>query len=462
MKFFSSICVWEAATILAFMFFGVAGAIPGIAPNQANEMTGAAATGLQTVAGIGSQLAIDVLIAGMLARNCRLFTATAAKLRWPCLLACWTLLSVFWSQDPILTARRAIPFALATGFGVLLALQLPQRRFLSLLQASFALLACWSAALALGFPAIGLDASTGHGGDWQGVFTQKNACGRAMVFALASVLASGKLSLLRAGFLLLFVVELILSGSRGAWVLGCVLFAAIAGFGMSCRFDHRTRTALIGGAAWLLLGGAVVTSVFFEALAPLLGRAAPRTGRTAIWHEVWLAILHRPWLGYGFSAFWRGAQGASWDVVVALRFVLFHAHNGFLEIWLELGAGGLLLFALGFIRAAVLLWPELRAGQFREAAWPFSTLLLILLYDFDENTVLSFNDLFWVLYTAALTRIEVLAAERRLVQRSGPNAKNPVPDALPLLEKQLGFVSGPAFLTAYKPAGTYASRSPWL
>jgi exopolysaccharide production protein ExoQ len=407
----------DIAVVLILSFLGIAGAIPGIAPNQANEMTGAAASRLQTVAGIGSQLFINALIAVLLLGVRRMFSLHRGALRWSSVLAIWAVFSILWSQDPLLTGRRALPFVFATALGMYLALRYPQDRVLGLLQIMFAVLACWSAVLAVGFPAIGLDASTGHGGDWQGVFTQKNACGRAMVFAIAAVLGRRRFALPSAACFLLFTGELIMSGSRGAWLLGAVTVAALVVFRFSCRFDRANRSfflAMLGGLA--VIAGAIAVLDFGD-LAPLLGRDATLTGRTAIWHEVWLSILHRPVLGYGFSAFWHGAQGASWSVVVALHFILFHAHNGFLEIWLELGAIGLLLFAAGYVRAAVLLWPELRAGRYHEAAWPGVVLLLIALYDVDENTLLSFNGLFWVLYTGALTRIELLAADRGMVRR---------------------------------------------
>ncbi len=409
--------VENLAVMIVLGFFGIAGSIPGIAPNQANEMTGAGATRLQTLAGIGSQLLINAIIVVLLVRGWRLLVRQRESLRWASTVAAWALLSVGWSQAPLLTGRRALPFVLATAFGMFLSLRYPVERLLGMLQGTFAVLACWSAVLALGFPHIGLDASTGHGGDWQGVFTQKNACGRAMVFAIVAVLAQGRLSVIRAILLLLFTVELVLSGSRGAWLLAAVAVAALAVFRASCRFDRATRSAFLVLAAFCLLVAGTVAVFDFSDVAPLLGRDATLTGRTAIWHQVWLSILQRPVLGYGFSAFWRGAQGASWSVVVALRFVLFHAHNGFLEIWLELGAAGLLLFAAGFARAAWLLAPELRAGRFREAAWPAAVLFLVALYDVDENTILSFNGLFWVLYTAVLVQVELLAAERRTVRR---------------------------------------------
>ncbi len=400
------------------MFFGIAGSIPGIAPNQASEMTGTAATGLQMVAGIVSQLLVNLCIVCLLTAYRHDLRQHAGMFVGAMALPCWALLSAAWSQAPLLTLRRAIPFALSTAFGVLLAAKWQDSRILARLLTAFALLSVWSATLALGFPSIGLDASSGHGGDWQGVFTQKNACGRAMVFAAAAVLASGRLTVPRALLLLLFSAELVLSGSRGAWLLGLAVISLLLLFRASCRLDQSARTFFLASLVFTAGAVTVAGTLGFAELAPMLGRDPTLTGRTAIWHEVWLAILRHPVFGYGFSAFWRGAQGASWSVVVALRFVLFHAHDGFLEIWLELGACGLLLFALTFCRAAYLLWPEVRAGRYREAAWPLSVLFLVAAYDFDENTLLTFNGLFFVLYAAVLVRLELLNREHMREERT--------------------------------------------
>jgi O-antigen ligase len=111
-------------------------------------------------------------------------------------------------------------------------------------------------------------------------------------------------------------------------------------------------------------------------------------------------------------------KGESYNVIVALRFVIFHAHNGFLEIWLELGAVGLLLFALSYARAWRRLWPLLWSKQMSHAFWMIFVLLLVALYDIDENTLFAFNGLFWILYVAVLADIEILALEHRYARSS--------------------------------------------
>jgi len=421
----------DVASVLILMFFGMAGAIPGIAPNQASEMTGAPASGLMFVAGIGSQLLVNAAILLLILWQAPRLYKHLPKLQFAGLLAAFAVLSALWSQDAVLSARRALPFALAAGFGLYLAIRRPLRKQLVLFEAAFLLLAVASAALALGFPPLGLDASTGHQGDWQGVFTQKNACGRAMVFASAVVLAQGRVTLRRAASLAVFAIVLGLSGSRGAWAIEAILLTIAACHGLLARYERVSR---LGLASLVLAGGAGIAALgvaYFPLLATMMGRDPTLTGRTAIWAQVWIEILKRPWLGYGFSAFWRGAKGASFDVVAALKFVLFHAHNGFLEIWLELGIAGLLLFVLSYLRAWRKLW-QLFSGQdrlrddFAASAWPMYLLFLIAAYDIDENTLLSFNGLFWVLYVHALVSIELTVAERRREQ-SAPEP-SPAPE----------------------------------
>jgi exopolysaccharide production protein ExoQ len=402
------------AGILAF--FAMQGAIPGIAPNQANEMTNTAATTLTKVAGIGSQVVVGGMIAVLVVHQWRRLYRLRFALQWTAALAALAVLSTPWSQDPVITARRSIPFVLATLFGLYFGTRFSIRKQTTIFYITMAIAALASVVLAVFFPAIGLEASTGHFGNWQGIFTQKNACGRAMVFAMAAVLAHGRLNPVRTVGLLLFGFVLVMSGSRGAWIIATAVLLMYVLLRVVEKFTYSGRFMLLSAVIVFTLAAAVTAWTYFPLLAAFVGRDATLTGRTAIWQQVWIAILKHPLLGYGFSAFWQGFRGESYNVILALRFVLFHAHNGFLEIWLELGAVGLLLFTLSYVRAWRKLWPFLLKRDLREYAWMFFVLVLVALYDIDENSLLTFNGLFWVLYVAAIADIEILAAEGHMLQ----------------------------------------------
>lgn len=407
----------EIICIVLMGFFAMQGSIPGIAPNQAAEMTNSPPTGLMKIVGIGSQIMIDGTICLLIAANIHRLKRFTFGLKWTAPIALLALCSTLWSQDAATTARRSVPFVLATIFGLFFASRFAVDRQLSIICKVMLLAAIASAALALFAPAIGLDASTGHQHDWQGIFTQKNACGRAMVFASAALLARRHIRISQLLCLGVFVFVLIMSGSRGAWLIEAALFACYLIVLLVNRIAPSSRKLLLSILFLCSLAAAVVAWVYFPVLAPLLGRDSTLTGRTAIWQQVWLAIVKHPIAGYGFAAFWQGMKGESYNVILALRFVVFHAHNGFLEIWLELGGIGLLLFAMSYLNGWRKLWPLMRSRRLPEASWMIFVLVLVAVYDVDENSLLAFNGLFWVLYVAALADIEILSAEQKLLLR---------------------------------------------
>lgn len=394
-------------------FFAMQGSIPFVAPNQALESTHTAASGLTLYGGIISQVIVYGAIVFLLLRHARRIFRWLGAMQWAAVLAVLVIASTAWSQFPLFTIRRSLPFALAGLFGLNLAVRFPVRRQLSILWMAMTVLAIGTAVLAVCFPSIGLDASPGHRQDWQGVFTQKNACGRMMVLATAVVLAEWRISLLKIISLLAFLFVLFMSGSRGAWVIEAVVVALCVLLAVAKRLDSRSRVMLAVATACLLAILACAVWYFLPVLLSMIGRDATLTGRTQIWKQVWRFILQRPALGWGYAAFWRGIEGESFKVVAAVRFIVFHAHNGFLEIWLELGLLGLALFALSYLRAWQKLWPTLRSGDIDRGIWMVLVLVLIALYDLDENTLLIYNGLFWVLYVATLVNIELLSAEDR-------------------------------------------------
>ena len=403
------------AAILAF--FAMQGAIPFIAPNQALESTHSAASGLTLYGGIVSQVVVYGGIAVLLLSHAQRIIRWLGAMQWTIAFSVLAIASTAWSQFPLLTFRRSVPFAIAGAFGLYLAVRFPLRRQLSILSMTMTALALGTIILALCFPKIGLDASPGHHFDWQGVFTQKNACGRAMVLATAALLSIWRRSFARVATLLLFLFVLFMSGSRGAWAIEALLLTVWVWLAVANRIQSRGRLVFFGASA--SLATVLVAAVLYHLpqLLTFMGRDVTLSGRTEIWKQAWRFILERPVLGWGYAAFWRGLEGHSFEVAAALRYIVFHAHNGFLEIWLELGLPGLVLFTLSYLRAWRMLWPLLRSGDIRRGSWMALVLLLLFVYNLDENTLLTFNGLSWVLYVSVLANIELIAAEDRLYAR---------------------------------------------
>jgi O-antigen ligase len=138
------------------------------------------------------------------------------------------------------------------------------------------------------------------------------------------------------------------------------------------------------------------------AITSALGRSSDITGRTELWQWVVTMILRHPWLGYGFSGFWRGGSFEYAYVERVIGWSPVYSHDGYLEILLSLGAVGFLLFVwligTGLTRAV----KHARRGRSIYDLWPLAFLIYFLIHNLGESTILWQNCLEWALCIAAI------------------------------------------------------------
>jgi exopolysaccharide production protein ExoQ len=380
--------------------------IPILDPVQSSLF--AASSGDQTWLGECINLAIWTVAGTLMVRRYRLLLVSWHRLLWALALPLLAVLSAFWSQDAAITLRKSAFLLLTTAFGIYFARGFMMERQMQLICAAGGIAAMLSILFALLLPAYGIDHDV-HQGVWLGIFTQKNVCAREMLFLLASVLPfepkTKAWRVARRVALVTIVAVVIGTQSKTALLimgLICFIFPAIR---LLRRLD---RGLLLAGALGVcaLAGGAVVFAASaMPRFIDLLGRDSTMTGRTDIWKAVLQAIFKHPLLGYGFAAFWLSLRGESANIILALRWAVPAAHNGFLDIWLQTGAIGLFLFAAGFLFACRTAADGLRHKSYARAAWPFAILLLTLVYNLDESSLLQPNDFLWVIYVTTLVNL---------------------------------------------------------
>jgi O-antigen ligase len=116
-------------------------------------------------------------------------------------------------------------------------------------------------------------------------------------------------------------------------------------------------------------------------------------------------IWKRPWLGYGYNAFWQGWEGPSAYVLLIAHFDPLNAHNGYLELWLNLGLLGVVVFVLVYLRAAIRAITWARLTKDIAGLWPAAYLTYILLYNLTESGILTRNSITWVLFVTVILSI---------------------------------------------------------
>jgi exopolysaccharide production protein ExoQ len=356
------------------------------------------------------------------------------------LLVGLVLLSIFWSVAPEITLRRSIAILGTTLLGVYVAMRFNIREQLQLLAWALGMGALLSLLFVLAFPAFGIMSGpairvpggtfTGitadpNAGGWRGIYAHKNSFGRSMalsawVFVLLA-LSEGRYRWVRWGGLGLSVILLLLSNSKTGLVLFLTLFLLVPLYRVT-RWPYTLAAPVLIPVA-LLVGGAALWGVAHEnTVLGLLNRDVTLTGRTELWPAIIDMIEKRPWLGYGYGAFWQGWEGPSSYVLLVAQFDPGSAHSGYLELLLSLGLLGTVVFALGFFRAVIraVNWARLTKARealwsdklWPEGLWPLGYLSYMLLYNLTESAILTRNSITWVLYVTV-----VLSMWRNRVQR---------------------------------------------
>jgi exopolysaccharide production protein ExoQ len=134
----------------------------------------------------------------------------------------------------------------------------------------------------------------------------------------------------------------------------------------------------------------------------LLGKSVTLTGRLQLWMLSIVVALDQPWFGYGYDAFWGEAWQAD-RIQRAVGWAAPHAHNGFVEIWLEMGFLGVAIFCAGLIYYLVRSLKFLAANPAPEAILPVLFLIFVCVMNLTEVPILGRNTLFGILYAALAT-----------------------------------------------------------
>jgi hypothetical protein len=171
---------------------------------------------------------------------------------------------------------------------------------------------------------------------------------------------------------------LILSNSQTSLV--CLIAGASLFLLQGIGFMRRRITAVMV-AAIAVVSLLELTLGLSEGVLAFLGRDPTLTGRTNLWQNL-LPLAHNVWIGAGYESFWT-AQLQETLAAKGIQASVSSSHNGFLEVYMNLGLIGLALY-LTVIAAAywnVLKWRQIDYGYSRFA---YSLLAVILLYNVVE------------------------------------------------------------------------------
>lgn len=266
-------------------------------------------------------------------------------------------LSVMWSQFPLMSLVHAVMLAANIAFAFYLLERFSTNDLLKLLLMVGTIAAIGSLFLIVFFPQYGLqNRDSIAAGAWEGIFGQKNTCGIVLTYLLLPAffvqIKSRSARVFRGSYIAVFLVIIAMTRSANGWVdcAGCIVFV------VTMRFVIRMPKMEILAVLFILVGTAAMAGVYvyshFDQLMYALGKDPTLTGRTIIWSSVLSSVKKQPLFGYGYMAFWASLQGESANTVLLMHWPgMAYAENGVLELALELGVVGVVLYLLVFLRA---------------------------------------------------------------------------------------------------------------
>jgi exopolysaccharide production protein ExoQ len=200
-----------------------------------------------------------------------------------------------------------------------------------------------------------------------------------------------------AGFLI--GIWWLFSRAHSATSLICffVGMALVVFLGMRSINKNFVGTYLLT-AVILIAAGELVFGISGH-LSEALGRGSTLSGRTELWKNL-LELHTNPIFGTGFESFWLGERQQRLEEIYTWQHPN-EAHNGYLEIYLELGLIGLLLviglFVATFWKVRRELFWNFEWGRYR-----MGFLISVVLYNWTEAAFGTYSPIWFVFYLIAM------------------------------------------------------------
>jgi exopolysaccharide production protein ExoQ len=177
------------------------------------------------------------------------------------------------------------------------------------------------------------------------------------------------------------------------------------------------QVVMIASAIISLITISVLIANNVDSLVGASGKDLTLSGRTDLWDFIFAKIFERPWFGYGFYGFWDS------EVAASLRRQhpwASNAHNGFLEMILELGFVGFSLFIGGLIRFIIMALQRINSiAKKPEDYWCMQMLVIIIIINFSEARLLgpSWNWLMYITMSLSLTVSEYMNKKQAIIDK---------------------------------------------
>lgn len=235
-----------------------------------------------------------------------------------------------------------------------------------------------------------------HGGQIQGIQGNSNLLALVAMFALivfAVQWIARTASRVWLGFWGIVAVATLALTRSSTVLLSLAAVVVVAIFLLLVRRTSgaRRRVVLAGGA--VVAVGIAAAAVFARApILEFLGKRGDLTGRSEIWDRVIHLANERPAFGWGWVSYWAPWVEPFKSLVTIKGVHYYQAHDAWLDVYLQLGIIGLVVFGLLVVTTLVRSWIlALDAGRARVplvSLFPLLIVVALIVHSIAESRLL--------------------------------------------------------------------------
>lgn len=314
----------------------------------------------------------------------------------PCLIVIFlALLSSLWSVDFDISIRRGMMQLIIIISMIILGNEISNDRYIKILFLLLSLLAILELIPLIQFRSFFVDG-------FEGIHSHKNWLGASACIALLLTLEFESLKIkksIKIFYSSIWIVLLILSLSKTSifLCLFCFLFCKYLPLNYQTKIFNVTCLVLFLSTSILVFVNYVLVDSyivhFFSSMNPDF-----LTGRARIWVFVCSFVDEaNKFFGYGYGGFWGTPESPSTYFDEGYISTLTQSHNGYVDLYIQFGILYILLaflfkFQINISLSSIIHGP--RVG----ARFKMSILLLFILHNMTESTILRGYNVVWIMF----------------------------------------------------------------
>ena len=354
-----------------------------------------------------------VTIALLLFRRQRTLVFLNSHVWLMCLIGL-AIFSVSWSSIPAVAFRKVIALIGATSFGIYLGSRYSFEEQLKIYGWTFGIALFSSFFFAMALPQYGVMNTEAISGAWQGIFPHKNGLGESMFTGFLSFYFLSIISAKNQLFFRIccFLSVIIIYFGQSATALMSVFFIFLTAEGLK-RLSLRSKKSVMIIFLFLIFTSILLFLflINFNTFLAVNNRDITLSGRTPLWNTLWDFIQQKPWLGYGYGSFYSSeAREANllWQVH---EWIPVHSHNGYIQLLINLGFIGLVIFTIGFFSCLFNSLFKYLVSKELKMLWIFSFLMYNVFLNFTEVSFFTGSNI-WIISLASIYSMKITTEKK--------------------------------------------------